>query len=88
MTLVAAHAFNPTTKQFELYIGQSKNPEYPGDSCWHWRVRVLSGGTPIVGIDTATDPSLGGGGASTDVEDVPVRIKNPRIGEDTGSTRG
>ncbi|MFH8253193.1 hypothetical protein ACH3VR_22700 [Microbacterium sp. B2969] len=88
VTLVAAHAFNPTTKQFELYIGQSKNPEYPQDSCWHWRAKLLSGGTPIGGISTVVPPALPGGGASTDVEDVPVRIKRPGAGEGSGTANG
>lgn len=88
VTLIAAHAFNPTTKQFELYIGQSKNPESPQDSCWHWRVKLLSGGTPIGGVSTATGPVLPGDGASTDVEDVPVRIKSSRSGEGAGTANG
>lgn len=88
VTLVAAHAFNPTTKQFELYIGQSKNPEYPQDSCWHWRVKMLSGGTPIGGVSTAIAPVLPGDGASTDVEDVPVRIRRSRAGEGSGAANG
>lgn len=83
VTLIAAHAFNPTTKQFELFIGQSKNPEYPGDSCWHWKKLLLSGGTPIGGAGLPVAPRMPSGGASTDVEDVPVRIK--RTGADEGS---
>lgn len=88
VTLVAAHAFNPTIKQFELYIGQSKNPEYPQDSCWHWKRLLLSGGTPIGGTGMAVPPALPGDSASTNVEDVPVRIKKPRTDEGSGAANG
>ncbi|WP_344063061.1 hypothetical protein [Microbacterium pumilum] len=88
VTLIAAHAFNPTAKQFELYIGQSKNPEYPGDSCWHWRKLLLSGGTPIGGNGLPVTPQMPSGGASTDVEDVPVRLKRMGAGEGWGAANG
>lgn len=88
VTLVAAHAFNPTTKQFELYIGQSKNPEYPDDACWHWKRLLLSGGTPIGGTGLSVPPTMPSGGASTEVEDLPVRIKKSGMGEGTGSANG
>lgn len=88
VTLVAAHAFNPTTKQYELYLGQSKNPANSGERCWHWCVKLISGGTPVGGFGTVTPPAQPLGGASTDVEDVPVRIKRPRADEGLGSTNG
>lgn len=88
VTLVAAHAFNPTTKQFELYIGQSKNPDYAGDSCWHWKTLLLSGGTPIGGSGLPVKPQMPSGGASTDVEDVPVRIKRSGADEGSGAANG
>lgn len=88
VTLIAAHAFDPTTKQFELYVGQSKNPEYPKDTCWHWKRRLLSDGAQDSGMHLPTLPALPGDGATTDVEDVPVRIKKPRSDEGTGSANG
>lgn len=88
VTLVAAHAFNPTTKQFELYIGQSKNPAHPGDSCWYWRQLLLSGGTPMGGMGMAVPPVLPGDAASTNVDDVVVRIKKSLVGEGSGATNG
>lgn len=88
ITLIAAHAFDPTTKQFELYIGQSKNADYPGDSCWHWKKLLLSGGTPIGGTGLSVTPQMPSGGASTDVEDVPVRIKRTSTGEGSGAANG
>lgn len=88
VTLVAAHAFNPITKQFELYVGQSKNSEYPQDSCWHWKRLLLSGGTPIGGTGMAVPPALPGDAASTNVEDVQVRIKKPRMDEGSGAANG
>ncbi|MDN5715667.1 MAG: hypothetical protein L0G89_00375 [Janibacter sp.] len=88
VTLVATHAFNPATKQFELYIGQSKNPAYPEDSCWHWRQLLLSGGTPMGGTGIAVPPALPGDAASTDVDDVVVRIKKPLTGEGAGAANG
>lgn len=88
VTLVAAHAFDPTTKQFELYVGQSKNPAYPEDDCWHWRRMLLSGGTPMGDRGRTVAPVLPGDGASTDVEDVAVRIKKPAAGEEPGTSNG
>jgi hypothetical protein len=88
VTLIAAHAFNPTTKQFELYIGQSKNPESPNSSCWHWKTLLLSGGTPAGGTGLPVTPSMTSGGASTDVEDVSVRIKRTGAGERSGVANG
>ncbi|MGU3432610.1 hypothetical protein ACNHUS_06285 [Actinomycetes bacterium M1A6_2h] len=87
LTLIAAHAFNPTTKQFELYIGQSKNPECADDPCWHWRMLLLSGGTATQGKDLQVSPSIPHGGASTDVDDVPVRIKRTGAAEGSGTAR-
>jgi len=88
VTLVAAHAFNPVTKQFELYAGQSKNPAHPEDSCWHWRRLLLSGGTPMSGTAMRVPPVLPGDAASTNVDDVIVRIKKPLAGEGSGAANG
>lgn len=88
ITLVAAHAYNPTMKQFELYIGQSKNPAYPTDSCWRWRQLLLSGGTPLGGTGLRVPPVLPGDAASNDVDDVDVRIKKPVAGEESGASNG
>lgn len=88
VTLIAAHAFNPTTKQFELYIGQSKNPEHADDSCWHWKKLLLSGGTPTGDTGLPVAPTMPSGGASTDVDDVPVRIKRTAPGEGSGAANG
>lgn len=88
ITLIAAHAFNPGTKQFELYIGQSKNPEHADDSCWHWKKLLLSGGTPTGGTGLTVPPAMPSGGASADVEDVPVRIKRTGTGEGSGTANG
>ncbi len=84
VTLVAAHSFNPATKQFELYIGQSKNPAHPEDTCWYWRQLLLSGGTRTGGTSVAVPPILPGDAASTNVDDVTVRIKRPTAGEGSG----
>lgn len=88
VTLIVAHAFDPTTKQFELYIGQSKNPEYANDSCWYWKMLLLSGGTPAGGTFLAATPRMPSGGASTDVEDLPVRIKRTGADEGKGAANG
>lgn len=85
ITLVAAHAFNPATRQFELYIGQSRNPDYREDSCWHWRRLLHSGGTSIMGAIHSMPPALPGDAASTNVDDVEVRIKKPLVGENAGA---
>lgn len=88
VTLIAAHAFNPSTKQFELYIGQSKNPEYADDACWHWKLLLLSGGTPAGGTGIPVRPSMPRGGASTEVEDVPVRVKRAGAREGADAANG
>lgn len=88
VTLIAAHAFNPTTKQYELYIGQSKNPVSANNECWYWKELLLSGGTPTGGAGLLVTPQMPTGGASTDVEDVPVRIKRTRVGEGSGAANG
>lgn len=88
ITLVAAHAYDPITGQFELYIGQSKNPGHRGDSCWHWRQKLISGGAPIGGMPLDVSPMLPGDAASTDVDEIHVRIKKPRAGEEAGTANG
>lgn len=88
VTLVAAHAFDPATKQFEIYIGQSKNPAYPEDSCWHWRQLLLSGGTLMGGTGMAVPRDLPGDAASTDVDDVVVRIKKQIAAEGSDTANG
>jgi hypothetical protein len=88
VTLIAAHAFNPTTKQFELHIGQSKNAAPTEESCWHWKTLLLSGGTPTGGTGLVVPSAMPSGGASTDVEDVPVRIKRTGAGEGSGAANG
>lgn len=85
VTLVAAHAFDPASKHFELYIGQSKNPEFRNDSCWHWKLQLLSSGTMMSGAEQPIPAPIPNDGASTEVEDVPVRIKKATKGERTGS---
>lgn len=88
VTLVAAHAFNPIIKQFELYVGQSKNVTRPEDSCWHWRRMLLSGGTPMGGTGLVVPSTLLGDGASTEVDDVVVRMKEQIAGEGSGAANG
>jgi hypothetical protein len=88
VSLIAAHAFNPATKQFELYIGLSKNPGYVGDACWHWKTLLLSGGSPMGGTSAPIVPTMPGGGASVDVEDVPVRIKRTDANEGADAENG
>lgn len=88
VTLIAAHAFDPATQQFELYIGQSKNPAHPEDSCWHWRRLLLSSGPATAGKGMAMPPVLPGDAASTDVDEVVVRIKKSPADEESGTSNG
>ncbi|MGP7813781.1 hypothetical protein [Glutamicibacter soli] len=85
VTLVAAHAYDPLTGQYELYIGQSKNPQYRGDSCWHWHVKLLSGGTANSEALVDSTSSLPGAAATSEVDDIDVRIKMPFKSENTGT---
>lgn len=88
MTLVAAHSYDPLTGRFELYIGQSKNPEFRGDSCWHWRRLLLDGGTAPGLTGEGLFPVLPGGAPSTQVEEIAVRIKKPQAGDGTATLNG
>lgn len=85
VTLIAAHAFDPASKQFELFIGQSKNPEFRNDACWHWKLSLLSRGTMMIDAGRPIPTPIPSNGASTEVEDVPVRIKKTTKDEGTGS---
>lgn len=87
-TLVAAHAYNPSTGAFELYVGQSKNPASRGDDCWHWKHPLLLGGHAGGIEEMVTPPTLPGDGASTVVDDIDVQIKKPRASGEAGSERG
>jgi hypothetical protein len=75
LTLVAAHGYDPTTSQFELYVGQSKNPEFRGDGCWHWRTLLLSGGADVVAPILDVNGPLPGAPAGASVDDVEIRPK-------------
>ncbi|WP_076465593.1 hypothetical protein [Actinomyces mediterranea] len=88
VTLVAAHSYDPITSKFELYIGQSKNPEFRGDSCWHWRRQLLGGGTPPELTGRDLPPVLPGDAPSTQVEEIAVRLKKAQTGDDTVTSNG
>ncbi|TBN57459.1 hypothetical protein EYE40_08690 [Glaciihabitans arcticus] len=77
ITLVAAHSHDPFTGRFELHVGQSKNPEYRGDSCWHWRDLILSGGGLGEGINASSSVNLTGAPASADAEEISVPVRKP-----------
>ncbi len=77
-TLVIAHASNPLSGQFELFVGLSKNPLYRGDSCWHWRQRLLSGGAPTTGLTAPTSRDMPGNAPTGEAEEIPVRLRQPR----------
>ncbi|BAS18631.1 hypothetical protein AHiyo8_pI69350 (plasmid) [Arthrobacter sp. Hiyo8] len=85
VTLVAAHAHDPVTGQYEMYIGQSKNPAYRGDSCWQWREEILSGGNPSGGTHLDLPSLLPGDAATRAVDDIDVRIKTPNTGRRVGA---
>ena len=78
VTLIAAHACDPVTGRFEMYIGQSKNPEYRGDSCWHWKHRLLRGGGSGPVSEIVPTPVLAGDPASTAAAEIPMQLRKPR----------
>lgn len=88
VTFVAAHSYEPFTGRFELYIGQSKNPEFRGDSCWHWRRLLLDGGTAPELTERGLFPVLPGGAPSTQVEEIAVRLKKALAGDGTATSNG
>lgn len=87
VTLVAAHAFDPLTGSFELFTGLSKIPERRGDSCWHWRVKLLSGAEVSAGLGDAA-PVLPGTAASAAADEIEVALRKPRAGESVGTGHG
>lgn len=88
VTLVVAHAFDPVTSNFELYLGLSKNPERRGETCWHWRVRLLSGDAGASTAHVDTTPVLPGDPASSLAEEIEVLLRKPRSGESAGAENG
>lgn len=88
LTLVAAHAFDPATGGYQLYIGQSRNPVHHGDACWHWRHELLDGGSPPERTGRTTPPLLPGDAPSADVDEIDVRLKNPQAGDGTATSNG
>ncbi|HZK06120.1 MAG TPA: hypothetical protein VFC82_09805 [Actinomycetaceae bacterium] len=88
VTLVAAHSFDPITGKFELHIGQSKNSEFRGDSCWHWRHQLLDGGTPPELAARGLPPVLPGDAPSTQVEEIKVRLKKAQTDDGTATSNG
>jgi hypothetical protein len=88
ITLVAAHAFDPVTGNFELFIGLSKNPERRGDTCWHWHVQLLSGGSGGSGERIDLTPALPGSPASSAAAEIEVPLRKTRSGEITGAGNG
>lgn len=83
-TLVVAHGYNPVTGQYEVFVGQSRIPQYRGDACWHWRALVLRGGASSSGLTKPTKPSLPGTAPSGQAEEIEMKLKKPRQGA-TGS---
>lgn len=88
VTLVAAHSYEPITDKFELYIGQSKNSEFRGDSCWHWRRQLLDGGTSSELTGRGLPPVLPGSAPSMQVEEIAVRLKKAQTGEGAATSNG
>lgn len=88
VTLVAAHAYDPITGKFELHIGQSKNAEFRGDSCWHWRHQLMDGGTPPELTARGVTPVLPGDAPSKQVEEINVRLKKAQTGDGTATSNG
>jgi len=88
VTLVVAHSFDSVTGDFELFVGLSKNPERRGDSCWHWRVPLLRGGSGGSSERVDTTPALPGDPASSAVADIEVPLRKPRSGESAGTGNG
>ncbi|GAB3606745.1 hypothetical protein GCM10027413_21540 [Conyzicola nivalis] len=80
-TLIAAHASNPITGQFELYVGQSKNPAYRGDGCWHWRQPLLRGGQHPLDLRAPASPDMPGNAPTGVVEEISVTVRAERRGK-------
>lgn len=88
VTLVAAHSYDPITGKFELHIGQSKNSEFWGDSCWYWRHQLLDGGMPPELTGRSLPPVLPGDAPSTQVEEINVRLKKALTDDGTATSNG
>ncbi|PPI56256.1 hypothetical protein [Rathayibacter toxicus] len=88
VTLVAAHSYDPITGRFELHIGQSKNPEFRGDSCWHWRRQLLDSETLPELTAQGLPLAFPGDAPSMQVEEINVRLKKARTGDDAATSNG
>ena len=88
VTLIAAHSYEPITGKFELYIGQSKNSEFRGDSCWHWRRQLLDGDTSSKLTGWGLPSVLPGNAPSMHVEEIAVRLKKAQTGEGAATSNG
>ena len=84
-TLVAAHSFAPVSGQYELYVGQSRVPEFRGDDCWYWRVPLLRGGTGPSGSSETSTPKLPGDAPTGQADEINVRLKAPRSRRGNGN---
>ncbi|CRY80545.1 hypothetical protein SAMN05421776_10322 [Nocardia farcinica] len=87
-TLVAAHSYDAITGKFELYIGQSKNPEFPGDVCWHWRHQLLNGGTSPLPTGQTLPPILPGDAPSAQAEEIDIRLKKSQSDDGAVDSNG
>jgi hypothetical protein len=88
VTLIAAHSYEPITGKFELYIGQSKNSEFRGDSCWHWRRQLLDGDTSSKLTGWGLPSVLPGNAPSMHVKEIAVRLKKAQTGEGAATSNG
>jgi len=80
-TLVLAHAMDPTTVEFELFLGRIRWNVDRGDA-WVWRVNMLTGPGPTDGRSAprrSIDPV---GSAGAVVDDADVRVRRPARGQD------
>lgn len=82
--LILAHGFHRATGAYEMYLGRSRASSLQDGRPWHWRHPVASGGPDHV-RPTQFEWSTGLPGApvSTDVPDMPVRLRPERVTQGT-----
>jgi hypothetical protein len=86
-TLVLAHAMDPITAEFELFLGRIRW-NIDGGEAWTWRIDLTA--QPSSTVDHSVhhrpiDPVISGG---SDIEDAEVRVRRPARDQDGAHVNG
>ena len=63
-------------------------PQFRGDSCWYWCQKLLDGGVLTKLAGRGFPPAYPGSAASTEVEEINVRLKKEGTDEGMAASNG